>query len=86
LSTDYIFIAWESPHSVWLDLDSDSNRFDFLIVILTCYSWVSYHGVTIVGTLQTGYPHVHASGQDKRQGMRPHVATCHRGTGTHLPA
>jgi hypothetical protein len=28
-----------------------------------------------VGTLQTGYPRVHASGQDKRQGMRPYATT-----------
>jgi hypothetical protein len=31
-------------------------------------------------------PHVHASGQDKRQGMHPHAATYHNSTGTRLPA
>jgi hypothetical protein len=38
-----------------------------------------------VGTLQTGYFRVHALGQDKREGIRSHAATCHRGTGTCLP-
>jgi hypothetical protein len=39
-----------------------------------------------VDFLQTGYPHIHASGQDKRQSMHPHAATWHRDTGTRLPA
>jgi hypothetical protein len=38
-------------------------------------------GATI-GTLHTGFPRVHASGQDKRHGMHPHATTCHHGTGT----
>jgi hypothetical protein len=39
-----------------------------------------------VDTLQTGYPHVHAYGKDKRQGMHPCAATCHCSSGTRLPA
>jgi hypothetical protein len=54
LSTDahlrdqsYIFIVWEPPYSVWLELDSNSNRLCFLIVIPTCYNRVSYPSVRI---------------------------------------
>jgi hypothetical protein len=39
-----------------------------------------------VGTLHTRYPRVQASSQDKEQGMHPRVATCHRSSGTCLPA
>jgi hypothetical protein len=42
-----------------------------------------YHVLYIVGTLQTGYPHVQASSQDKGQSMRRHVPCS---TGTCLPA
>jgi hypothetical protein len=42
-------------------------------------------GATI-GTLQSGYPCVQASSQDKGQYMRPRAATCHCSSGTRLPA
>jgi hypothetical protein len=29
-----------------------------------------------VGTLQTGYPFIRASSQDKLQGVHPHTVTC----------
>jgi hypothetical protein len=32
--------------------------------------------VNAVGTLQTGYPRIQASSQDKRQGVHPRTATC----------
>jgi hypothetical protein len=40
----------------------------------------------IVSTLQTGYPRIHALGQDKGQGMRPRAATCHHSSEIGLPA
>jgi hypothetical protein len=39
-----------------------------------------------ISNQQTGYLRVYASGQHKRLGIRPHPATCHCGTGIHLPA
>jgi hypothetical protein len=42
------------------------------LVVLTSFSiWANDN---VVGTLQTGYPHIQALSQDKRQGVRLHTA------------
>jgi hypothetical protein len=43
----HIYIVWELSYRVQLDLKSDSNKFSFLIIILTCYNRVSYPDITI---------------------------------------
>lgn len=43
----HIYIVCKMPHHVQLDVDSVSNRFNFLIISLAFYNQVSYHVVTI---------------------------------------